>query len=123
MIYKIVSAIVKFGTSILCRIDAPDLNKLPLKGPLIVYSNHTGQVEVAVLFGHLQPRPITGWAKVEAWDNARVLSEDEYVTAVGLVHDRCEEVTHVLTREASSCNWMTHRTGVIDDEQVQTVEP
>jgi len=70
MIYKIVSAIVKFGTSILCRIDAPDLNKLPLKGPLIVYSNHTGQVEVAVLFGHLQPRPITGWAKVEAWDNA-----------------------------------------------------
>ena len=70
MIYKIVSTIVKFGTSILCRIDAPDLNKLPLKGPLIVYSNHTGQIEVAVLFGHLQPRPITGWAKVEAWDNA-----------------------------------------------------
>ncbi len=70
MIYKIVSSIVKFGTSILCRIDAPDLNKLPLKGPLIVYSNHTGQIEVAVLFGHLQPRPITGWAKVEAWDNA-----------------------------------------------------
>ena len=70
MIYKIVGSIVKFGTSILCRIDAPDLHKLPMKGPLIVYSNHTGQVEVAVLFGHLQPRPITGWAKVEAWDNA-----------------------------------------------------
>lgn len=69
MIYKIVGAIVKFWTSILCRIDAPDLYKLPMKGPLIVYSNHTGQVEVAVLFGHLQPRPITGWAKIEAWDN------------------------------------------------------
>ena len=70
MIYKIVSSIVKFGTSILCRIDAPDLTKLPMKGPLIVYSNHTGQIEVAVLFGHLQPRRITGWAKIEAWDNA-----------------------------------------------------
>lgn len=70
MIYKIVSAIVKLGTSILCRIDAPDLHKLPMKGPLIVYSNHTGQIEVAVLFGHLQPRPLTGWAKVESWDNA-----------------------------------------------------
>lgn len=69
MIYKIVGSVVKFATSILCRIDAPDLYKLPMKGPLIVYSNHTGQVEVAVLFGHLQPRPITGWAKVEAWDN------------------------------------------------------
>lgn len=70
MIYEIVSSIVKFGTSILCRIDAPDLDKLPLKGPLIVYANHAGQIEVAVLFGHLQPRHITGWAKVEAWDNA-----------------------------------------------------
>jgi 1-acyl-sn-glycerol-3-phosphate acyltransferase len=70
MIYKITSLIVKFGTSILCRIDAPDLHKVPMRGPLIVYSNHTGQIEVAVFFGHLQPRPITGWAKMEAWDNA-----------------------------------------------------
>ena len=70
MIYKIVNLIVKFGTGILCRIDAPDLHKIPMRGPLIAYSNHTGQIEVAVLFGHLQPRPITGWAKMEAWDNA-----------------------------------------------------
>jgi 1-acyl-sn-glycerol-3-phosphate acyltransferase len=70
MIYKITSLILKFGTSILCRIDAPDLYKVPRRGPLIVYSNHTGQIEVAVFFGHLQPRPITGWAKMEAWDNA-----------------------------------------------------
>ncbi len=70
MLYKIITFIVKFGTSILCKIDAPDLHKLPMRGPLIVYSNHTGQIEVAVFFGHLQPRPITGWAKVESWDNA-----------------------------------------------------
>src|SRR5512143_2686070 len=70
MIYKIVAWIVKVGTSILCRIDAPDLDKVPMRGPLIVYSNHTGQIEVSVLFAHLQPRRLTGWAKVEAWDNA-----------------------------------------------------
>lgn len=70
MIYQIVSLIVKFGTSILCCIDAPGLDKIPMSGPLIAYSNHTGQIEVAVLFGHLQPRPLTGWAKMEAWDNA-----------------------------------------------------
>jgi len=35
-----------------------------------VISNHTGQLEVAVFFGQLAPRPITGWAKMEAWDNA-----------------------------------------------------
>jgi len=70
MLYKLIAAIVKFGTGILCRIDAPDMYKVPERGPLIVISNHTGQLEVAVFFGLLQPRPITGWAKMEAWDNA-----------------------------------------------------
>jgi 1-acyl-sn-glycerol-3-phosphate acyltransferase len=70
MLYKIIGQIVKIGTRILCRIDAPDLDKVPMRGPLIAYSNHTGQIEVAVFFGQLQPRPITGWAKMEAWDNA-----------------------------------------------------
>ena len=46
------------------------MQKVPLRGPLIPYSNHTGQVEVAMFFGQLQPRPITGWAKMESWDNA-----------------------------------------------------
>ena len=70
MVYKIVAFIVKIATEILCRIDAPDIHKIPMRGPLIVISNHTGQLEVAVFFGQLQPRPITGWAKMEAWDNA-----------------------------------------------------
>jgi 1-acyl-sn-glycerol-3-phosphate acyltransferase len=70
MLYKVVAWIVKLGTGILCRIDAPDLHKVPRRGPLIVIANHTGQLEVAVFFGRLQPRPITGWAKMEAWDNA-----------------------------------------------------
>lgn len=70
MLYRIVAWIVRVGTGILCRIDAPDLHKIPMRGPLIVITNHTGQLEVAVFFGHLQPRPITGWAKMEAWDSA-----------------------------------------------------
>jgi 1-acyl-sn-glycerol-3-phosphate acyltransferase len=70
MLYKITAFLVKLGTSILCRIHASELRKVPMHGPLIVYSNHTGQIEVAVFFGQLQPRPITGWAKVESWDNA-----------------------------------------------------
>lgn len=70
MIYEIVASIVKFATRTLCRIDAPDIHKVPEHGPLIVISNHTGQLEVAVFFGQLQPRRMTGWAKMEAWDNA-----------------------------------------------------
>jgi 1-acyl-sn-glycerol-3-phosphate acyltransferase len=70
MLYKIIAFLVKLVTSVVCRIDAPDLHKIPMREPVIVYANHTGQVEIAVLFGHLQPRAITGWAKMEAWDNA-----------------------------------------------------
>lgn len=69
MLYKIVAGIVRVGTGVLCRIDAPELHKIPMRGPLIVISNHTGELEVAVFFALLQPRPITGWAKLEAWDN------------------------------------------------------
>jgi len=40
-----------------------------MHGPLIAISNHTGQIEVPLIFAHLQPRKLTGWAKVESWDN------------------------------------------------------
>ena len=70
MIYNLILFLVKTGTSLLCRIDAPNIQSFPQKGPLLAISNHTGQLEVAVFFGQLAPRPITGWAKMEAWDNA-----------------------------------------------------
>jgi 1-acyl-sn-glycerol-3-phosphate acyltransferase len=62
--------IIKLGLGILCRIDSRDLDKIPQKGPLIVYSNHTGSIEVPMVFVLLQPRPLTGIAKTESWDNA-----------------------------------------------------
>jgi 1-acyl-sn-glycerol-3-phosphate acyltransferase len=65
----LINFIIRVYTRIVCRIDAPDLQKIPMQGPLIVATNHTGQVEVPLLFAHLQPRKMTGWAKIEAWDN------------------------------------------------------
>lgn len=65
----LINFIIRVYTRITCRIDAPDLHKLPKHGPLIVIANHTGQIEVPMLFAHLQPRPLTGWAKIEAWEN------------------------------------------------------
>jgi 1-acyl-sn-glycerol-3-phosphate acyltransferase len=61
--------LIKVGLGTLCRVDAPDLSKVPARGPLIVISNHTGSLEVPMLFAWLQPRPVTGWAKIETWDN------------------------------------------------------
>lgn len=61
--------LIRIYTRITCRIDAPDMHKFPMHGPLIAIANHTGQIEVPLLFAHLQPRPVSGWAKIEAWDN------------------------------------------------------
>ena len=51
------------------RLDALGMEKVPAQGPLIIISNHTGQIEVPVLATLLQPRKITGWAKAEAFEN------------------------------------------------------
>jgi 1-acyl-sn-glycerol-3-phosphate acyltransferase len=45
------------------------MEKIPAAGPLIIITNHTGQVEVPVMATLLQPRKITGWGKAEAFDN------------------------------------------------------
>jgi 1-acyl-sn-glycerol-3-phosphate acyltransferase len=60
--------LIRVGLSVLCRIDAPNLDKMPKRGPIIAFSNHTGQLEVPVMFAWLQPRPVTGWAKIETWE-------------------------------------------------------
>lgn len=67
--YRFTAFIIGIYIRITCRIDAPDLHKIPMQGPLIVISNHTGQIEVPILFHLLQPRKMTGWAKIETWDN------------------------------------------------------
>lgn len=67
--YWLINFVIRVYTRITCRIDAPDLQQIPRQGPLIAISNHTGQIEVPLIFAHLQPRKLTGWAKVESWDN------------------------------------------------------
>lgn len=65
---KFITFIARTGLEIMCRIDKADLEKIPNKGPLIAYSNHTGRVEVPIMFSQLLPRPVTGFAKIETWD-------------------------------------------------------
>ena len=60
----------KLGLNVMCRIDARELKKVPLSGPLITFTNHTGMVEAPIIYTQLQPRDkLTALAKVENWDN------------------------------------------------------
>ncbi len=69
LVYSVVTYSIKGITRILCNVDDTQLSSVPTHGPLILACNHINFIEVPLLFTHLQPRPVTGFAKAETWDN------------------------------------------------------
>lgn len=65
----LITSILRIYFRLTLRLDSQGMEKIPMRGPLIVITNHTGQVEVPVFATLLQPRKITGWGKAEAFDN------------------------------------------------------
>jgi 1-acyl-sn-glycerol-3-phosphate acyltransferase len=64
--------VVGFGRALLsltCRVDAPDLEKIPSSGPVILAINHINSLEIPVLVAWLYPRKLIGLAKIETWNN------------------------------------------------------
>jgi 1-acyl-sn-glycerol-3-phosphate acyltransferase len=57
----IVVQVLKLLTSILCRIEASELSRVPERGPLILITNHVNILEIPILYTRLQPRPISGF--------------------------------------------------------------
>lgn len=65
----LVNNIIKFLTHILLKIDASELEKLPLQGPLLVVANHVNFLDAPVIISQLHPRDTTGFVKKETWDD------------------------------------------------------
>jgi 1-acyl-sn-glycerol-3-phosphate acyltransferase len=65
----VVRTSIKRVTRILCRVDDAQLAKVPAHGPLILVANHINFLEVPLLYSHLHPRRLTGFAKIETWNN------------------------------------------------------
>ena len=55
--------------SIICRIDASEIQKLPLQGPCVVIINHINFLEVPVFYAATRPRKLSALAKEESWKN------------------------------------------------------
>ncbi|TFH32965.1 MAG: 1-acyl-sn-glycerol-3-phosphate acyltransferase [Anaerolineales bacterium] len=66
---RVVNTTIKYFTRIICRIDDTALSLVPSEGPLLLVTNHINFLEVPIVYTHLQPRPVTGFAKAETWDN------------------------------------------------------
>lgn len=60
---------IKSATRLICQIDDSELRVIPHSGPLILVGNHINFLDAPVLYTHLLPRPMTGYAKIETWDN------------------------------------------------------
>ncbi|MFZ2095250.1 MAG: lysophospholipid acyltransferase family protein [Anaerolineales bacterium] len=67
--YSVVTTSIKSLTRLICNVDDTQLSHVPDHGPLIIACNHVNFMEVPVLYTHLQPRAVTGFAKAETWDN------------------------------------------------------
>ncbi len=69
LLQTLVVGIGRVALSLSCRIEAPDLAKIPPSGPVILAINHINSLEVPVLVARLFPRRLIGLAKIETWDN------------------------------------------------------
>ncbi len=67
LIAIIVTSALHIILRILCKVDAQELDKIPLDGPYIIAINHTNFLEVPMIYTHLLPRKIIGIAKKETW--------------------------------------------------------
>jgi 1-acyl-sn-glycerol-3-phosphate acyltransferase len=54
-------------TSLICRIDDQELQRIPKQGPLIIYTNHVNILEIPIIYTHLQPRHVHGMLLAERW--------------------------------------------------------
>jgi 1-acyl-sn-glycerol-3-phosphate acyltransferase len=94
---RLVNGTIKGLTRVLCRVDDAQLARVPQRGPLIIVSNHVNFLEVPLLYTHLLPRPVTGFAKAETWDNPAMAALFDFWEAIPL---RRGEADHAAIRRA-----------------------
>ncbi len=69
---RLVNALFYRFFHLLVHVETDELEQIPAKGPLLLITNHINFLEGPIVYTdlqHRQPRPLTGFAKVEFWDN------------------------------------------------------
>lgn len=66
---RIVNAVLRAVFRTICRLDVSGLRELPKRGPAILISNHTTNIEGPAYYLFIQPRPATALGKRELWSH------------------------------------------------------
>jgi 1-acyl-sn-glycerol-3-phosphate acyltransferase len=82
--YRVVTSAIHGALRALCQIGDEELVRVPDRGPLILVTNHINFLEVPLLYTHLQPRPLAGFAKAETWDNVTLAALADLWDAIPL---------------------------------------
>ena len=65
LLQRITAAFFKALTGLMFRVDAIQLTKIPMHGPLIIVANHVHIPEIPTLYARLLPRKVHGMAQAE----------------------------------------------------------
>jgi 1-acyl-sn-glycerol-3-phosphate acyltransferase len=65
---RILNFVIKGILRMACRVDDAQVERIPHHGPLILVTNHVTFLEVPLIYTHMTPRKMTGFAKAESWD-------------------------------------------------------
>lgn len=65
--YRAVNAVIRAVFSLVCRVDASQLVRIPSQGPAILIANHVNFLEAPVMMAWLDNPAVTGIAKRESW--------------------------------------------------------
>jgi 1-acyl-sn-glycerol-3-phosphate acyltransferase len=65
---KVINSLIRSALNMFCKIDKEDLNKIPLKGPAILITNHVSNLEGPLFYVNLRPRKTIAMAKSELFD-------------------------------------------------------
>lgn len=100
---RILIPLLKSLTHMLCKIEAAELDKVPRHGPLIIAFNHTGLLEIPILYTHLQPRPFTGLVADYRWQQGWSRWLLNQCDAIPIRRDAAD-----LNAMRRALTWLTH---------------
>lgn len=69
---RLVNTLIYRLSHLFVRIEADELSQIPARGPLLLITNHINFLEGPIIYTdlqHRQERYLTGFAKIEFWDN------------------------------------------------------
>jgi 1-acyl-sn-glycerol-3-phosphate acyltransferase len=64
-----VDGLLRLATGLVCKIDARDLRRIPLGGPLLLVTNHVNFLDIPVVRARMRRHNLTALVKAETWDN------------------------------------------------------